>query len=232
MSKMGRKKRRPKNRPKKRIKGGEPGIADSIRQLMYPSEYRIAPPAEVDFPITVNKVVGETSSTADSRKYDESLDTMKTALTATVIELSNCLWYLKTKFYKREWTDHTNDDDDPRVRRALGRINKSIDTLSANRIEVQDPTNRRYPEGGEGMMRPIQFQPTAGLTYEKVSETVTPIIYYSDRLIQRGEVFVAVPQNAPEASPSGDGSQDAEAHGDPGNIGDTHCDREGTRDEK
>ena len=49
-------------------------------------------------------------------------------------------------------------------------------------------------------MRPLQFQPTAGLTFEIVSETIVPIIYLDHCLIQRGEVFVSVPIEEPMAS--------------------------------
>jgi hypothetical protein len=119
-----------------------------------------------------------------------------------VAELASCLWYLKTKHFKVKWDDTESSDDDPRVRRALGRLNKAIERLRQDGIEVQDPTNTRYPQGGEGMMRPIQFLPTDGLTVEVVSETVAPIIYRDDRLIQRGEVFVAVPKREEAADPA------------------------------
>jgi hypothetical protein len=107
------------------------------------------------------------------------------------------LWYLKTKHLRQAWDDDgTGDnanDDDPRVRRAIGRLNRGIDALKGSGIEIEEPTNKRYPPGGEGMMRPLQFQPTAGLTFETVTETVAPIVYRNGQLIQRGEVFVAVP---------------------------------------
>jgi len=40
------------------------------------------------------------------------------------------------------------------------------------------------------------------LTFEKVTETVLPIVYRNDRLIQRAEVFVAVPKQEPVQSPA------------------------------
>jgi len=114
-----------------------------------------------------------------------------------VAEFATCIWYLKTKHFRREWKSDDNADDDPRVRRALGRINRGIDVLAGCGVEVDDPTNRRYPQGGENMMKPIELQPTAGLTFEKVTETVLPMVYRDDKLVQRGEVFVAVPRETP-----------------------------------
>lgn len=110
-----------------------------------------------------------------------------------IADLATCLWYLKTKHFRLAWDDETSAADEPRERRALGRLNKGIDALRAGGVEVVDPTNRRYPQGGDALMRPLQFLPTAGLTYDRVTETVTPVVFRHDRLVQRGEVFVAVP---------------------------------------
>ena len=62
-------------------------------------------------------------------------------------------------------------------------------------------------------MRPIQFDPTPGLTYQKVTETVAPIIYHQGRIIQRGEVFVAVPQE-PSSVPKAESGHEVERAGD------------------
>ncbi|MFW6106895.1 MAG: hypothetical protein ACOC8H_01915 [bacterium] len=168
-------------------------ILDSVRQLCFPAEFRIAaPPVPLD---SLEGVEVEPQS-APAPQTDETAAAASDSAASNqlVAELATCLWYLKTKHFKREWDDPETGDDNPRVRRALNRMNKSMDVLKENGIEVCDPTNKRYPPGGEGMMRPIQFLPTPGLTFEVVSETVAPIIYRDDRLIQRGEVFVAVPK--------------------------------------
>ncbi|MGO9119697.1 MAG: hypothetical protein ACLQPD_19055 [Desulfomonilaceae bacterium] len=175
------------------IIGIESGILDDLRQLWFPAEFRIAAPALPTDVLETAEV--EAQAVADVRpqeRPDPQSDLL--AQNRLLTELITCLWYLKTKHFKRKWDDHETGDDDPRIRRTLGRLNKSIEALKDRGIEVHDPTNQRYPRGGEGMMRPIQFLPTAGLTFEMVSETVVPIIYREDRLIQRGEVFVAVPK--------------------------------------
>ena len=165
----------------------------SIRQLCFPAEFRIAaqslPPDSLETvgtepkAVPVSQKVGKQASARDS-----------VASNQLVAELATCLWYLKTKHFKREWDDAEIGDNDPRVRRALSRLNKSIEALKESGINVHDPTNKRYPQGSEGTMHPIQLLPTAGLAFEMVSETVAPIIYRDDRLIRRGEVFVAVPK--------------------------------------
>lgn len=170
-------------------------IMDSMRQFCFPAQFRIAAPLLLPEKAEEIGRVEEQQPLQPSKDDPEGFIQERERLTPKLVaELATCLWYLKTKYFKREWANDAIDDDEPRVRRALGRLNKSIDALKESNIEIHDPTNKRYPQGGEGMMKPIQFQPTAGLTFEKVTETVTPVIFFSDRLLQRGEVFVAVPQ--------------------------------------
>ncbi len=177
-------------------------ILGALRQMRFPPEFRIAAPPLPDHKATESPKPA-TGADPTPPQPDRPPATESSQLAA---EFANCLWYLKTKYFRRGWEDLENSDDDPRVRRALGRINRTIDTLRENGLELQDPTDRRYPPGGEAMMRPIQFVPTPGLTVERVAETVSPIIFQNDRLIRRGEVFVAVPP-APTDSSSQSGRE-------------------------
>lgn len=110
-----------------------------------------------------------------------------------VSELATCLWYLKTKFFKRQWLDEESADTDRRARHALRRLDRAIRVLEGAGIRLVDPTGTRYPPGGEAMMTPLQFEPTVGLSTDTVSETARPMVFSGNRLIQRGEVFVSVP---------------------------------------
>jgi len=169
------------------------GILDSIRQLWFPPEFRIAPPIPpLDAPDTA-EAEQQAAPVIEAQEQSAWPEGSRKA-NRLIAELVTCLWYLKTKYFKRNWDEAELSGDDPRVRRALGRINRCISTLNKSGVEVHDPTGSRYPPGAEGMMRPIQFLPTDGLEFEVVSETVVPIIYRDERLVQRGEVFVAVPR--------------------------------------
>lgn len=110
-----------------------------------------------------------------------------------VTELANCLWYLKTRYFRRRWLDEDSADPDARTRHALGRLDRAIRALDKAGIRLVDPTGTRYPTGGEAMMTPLQFEPTAGVTTDTVAETARPMVFKGNSLIQRGEVFVAVP---------------------------------------
>jgi hypothetical protein len=110
-----------------------------------------------------------------------------------VTELANCLWYLKTRYFRRQWLDVETADPDARTRHALGRLDRAIRALDKAGIRLVDPTGTRYPAGGEAMMTPLQFEPTAGVSMDTVSETARPMVFKGNSLIQRGEVFVSVP---------------------------------------
>ncbi|RJQ63192.1 MAG: hypothetical protein C4530_03875 [Desulfobacteraceae bacterium] len=167
---------------------------ENYRQYRQPEEFRIQAPEAYMSDLERNDMEADKPAPdPPETPPDEAPARDMVMLSKMALELSNCLWYLKTKYFKRNWDDHNNDDDEPKTRRALNQLNNSIDSLKTNGIEVFDPTGTRYPPGGEGMMRPIQFQPTSGLTFEMVTETIAPVIYLAERLVQRGEVFVAVP---------------------------------------
>ena len=188
-----------KKRKVKKNRGMKSNILDNIRQWQFPPEFRIV---DVGIPLRATEVVEVKPHGGLSAETVEPAIAAGDSLLSNQLmaELATSLWYLKTKYFKRAWDDAETGDGDPRIRRALSRLNRSTDALKENGIEVHDPTNKRYPAGGEGMMRPIQLLPTAGLTFDVVSETVTPIIYRNQRLIQRGEVFVAVPKEEAAAA--------------------------------
>jgi hypothetical protein len=110
-----------------------------------------------------------------------------------VTELANCLWYLKTRYFRRRWLDEEAADPDARTRHALGRLDRAIRALDKAGIRLVDPTGTRYPAGGEAMMTPLRFEPTAEVSADTVSETARPMVFRGNSLIQRGEVFVSVP---------------------------------------
>ena len=198
-------------------------VIDDIRQQLFPAEFRIAAPypkntmtetpmteaaedePEINVPAEEPDV--EVMQTASASLSDVSNHTKQIAETAT------CLWYLKTNFFKTAWREFDFDKEDPRVRRALNRIQKTVDKLSEGGIEIHDPVNKRYPPGSEGMMRPVQLLPTDGIEFETVVETLSPVIFYNERLLQRGEVFVAIPRidRDSDAESSPDKAQEADS---------------------
>ena len=176
----------------KSIRGSKlSSLRDDINQLCYPPELRIGRPLR---PISARPLELLPAKIPPNVPEPVQQESPPSALA----EVATCLWYIKTKHFKREWQNDDTADDDPRTRRTLGRLNKGADALKKCGLEVTDPTGKRYPTGGEAMMKPLDFVPTQGLTYEKVTEAVLPLVYLHGRLIQRAEVFVAVPPAAEE----------------------------------
>jgi hypothetical protein len=166
---------------------------ESLRQRTYPSEWRIDPPS--------TSAVMDASHAPDQKMQQEK-EHSPDRLPRVFAEIASCFWYLKTKHFKRDWKNDDTMDEDPRVRRTLGRLNKGVDALKKCGVEVEDPTSFRYVSGSEAMMKPLDFVKTEGLTYDKVVETVTPLVYWDGRIVQRAEVFVAVPISEVPSIPS------------------------------
>ena len=136
-------------------------------------------------PDSESDAAGQAGGPSAAPEYSFSVD--------VVTELVNCLWYLKTKYFKRQWLDEDSVDPDPRARQALRRLEGAIKALEAAGIRLVDPTGTRYPPGAEAMMTALQFEPTPGIATDLVAETVRPMVFGGSRLIQRGEVIVSVP---------------------------------------
>lgn len=187
--------KRRKSKTNNRKSAKKQAIAGKLRQLCYPPEFRIPEVPEETFPEErIDEFRDQEAAQAQSPAVrhapagHSSADTLP-----ALLEIATCLWYLKTKHFGRKWNDQEAMDDDPKVRRSLGRMNKSQDKLRELGVEIEDPTGNRYPQGGEASMRPIDLLPTPGISFDVVSETMKPMIFWREKLVQRAEVFVSVP---------------------------------------
>jgi hypothetical protein len=173
-------------------------LMDDFRQLFFYPEFRIGRPVSLaaetvgpdsggtSHPKTRLEGVSCTASGGDSADID-----------AVLAEIAIGLWDIARKLRPEE--GHSLDRKQRLIYR---RATKGIETLARIQVTIDDPTGKRYMQGSEGFMKPIELQPTAGITREIVTETVVPIIYREERIIRRGEVFVAVPLEQVPARPS------------------------------
>lgn len=167
-----------------------------LRQARFPKEFRISVPELIELSN------GSAEQDAQEPATESGSDSQSTAaLQDALCALATCLWYTKTKHLKVSWEDMDASLDDSRSRRTLGRINRSIDAITETGIEVVDPTGQRYPTGGEALMKPVQFSPSNDVETDTVVGTVKPIIYLNEKVIQRAEVFVEVPDDADQTAP-------------------------------
>ncbi len=210
-----------RKRQKRPIRDLASSIKDDLRQKCFDPAIRIEQSTDSNNLLPQTEKVSEpqTPAAPDMRDKSDRLITQLLETRRLVVELATCLWYIKTKHLKKTWDDGENIDDDPRVRRTLGRISKTMEVFKKNGFELKDPTNERYAQGNEGTIVPIELVPTAGVGVDKISETVTPLIWHCDheQPLQKAKVFVAVPEIAvsPSLAPASSESAPKPLEGNP-----------------
>jgi len=83
-------------------------------------------------------------------------------------------------------------DPSPTVQRAGRHVEAIWDALADAGVEIVDHTDQPYVPGLKLVVH--SWQPTPGLARETIAETTKPSVYLHGRLIQMGEVHVAVPE--------------------------------------
>lgn len=158
---------------------------ESVRQLMQPAAFRIAAPEECERMASADN--------ADDLTPASTEDQLNAAL-KTIAAVATAVWRAKNKL------DAEADAELPDELRNLPRhIQSAWDALEAGKIQVDDPTGRRYVPGMA--VNTLTIQPLEGITVEVIHETIKPSVYFNDVLIQRADVIIA--------RPTGETSQDA-----------------------
>lgn len=87
------------------------------------------------------------------------------------------------------------DDQSGEPREEMKRVYRHIegifDTFRELGLEVKDHTGDVFDYGLP--LKVVTTQPTAGITKERVTETIKPTVYWQNRIIQMGEVVIATP---------------------------------------
>jgi hypothetical protein len=149
-----------------------------LRQLQYPVELRIGRPLPPTF-IASNEP-------AEHPKPDRPSPD-PTRLDQSIAKVAVCLWDIRRKLESNETAKQDRD-----LRKVNRRAEAAVEALEDLGVLIDDPIGRRYVPGSDGSMKP-NFLPSTDVRSERIVETVSPIIYRDERLISRGEVFVAVP---------------------------------------
>ena len=77
--------------------------------------------------------------------------------------------------------------------RAYRHLESIWDIIVQTGVDIKNHTGDLFDSGMS--IKVIAFQPTTGLTREKIIETIKPSIYYNKKRIQMGEVIVGTPKN-------------------------------------
>jgi len=144
-------------------------------------------PREKEITTIVSKIVADRTPV---RKEQAIIDTdVPVAYVKALAAIATNAWRAKTKMV---------DTATGEIREDMKRIGRHIEAIHRNLAEVgiviRDHTNDAYDEGQP--MKVIASKPTQGLDKKRVSETLLPSIFWNNRLIQNGEIEIAIPLTA------------------------------------
>lgn len=77
------------------------------------------------------------------------------------------------------------------MKRVYRHVEAILETFQEMGIEIKDHTNQAFDYGLQ--LKVVTTQPTAGITKERVLETVKPTIRWQNQIIQMGEVVIETP---------------------------------------
>lgn len=173
-------------------------ITGPLRQLRYPSEFRIsvpgwAPEKRLTFETLIERLSAPPPAAPSAHEEDYA---------RIVVNLANRLWTFRRQLMPQEITQPPEE-----LRRLHRPFERVWNALTDAGITVMDHTNELFDSGTALVV--LAFQPTPGLNRETVIETTKPSIYYQSRhlqkgemlLLQRGEVIVGTPEMQQAAAP-------------------------------
>jgi hypothetical protein len=153
----------------------------NLKQLSYPSEFRIADPKWPELASTIKDIL----RLIEIESYQSELDTEKSD------DLLGVVSYIGTTIWRLQVRSTEEIDGSEQIRRVSRDIKAAWDVMTQGGIKIKDHTGKAYDTGMA--LRVLAFQPMAGLSREKVIQTIKPTIYHKDKVIQIGEVIVGTP---------------------------------------
>lgn len=160
-------------------------IVASVRQLLHPPQFRIAPPpAEVALLEEAHRLLRELPEAPSSQETAVAQGDANEQLLARI---ATGLWRLRERM-----VDPATRQPKDEVRRAYRHLESLWDTLGEFGVEIQDHADEPFDSGMALIVLSYEHDPTA--SRETVKETVKPTVYLRERCIQRGEVIVASPE--------------------------------------
>ena len=183
------------------------GLMADLRQFLFKPAFRIRAPAWPPSPPAA------TASAADVPAEKEppaptprQPGAESRALLKVVAELATALWRIRRRMLQE------GEGKPPEQWRPLYRyVESAWDALHSARAEIRDHPGERYVAGLA--LNVIVFQPREGRMDETIEETVKPSVFFADKLIQRGEVIVAIPPTEAKTPASEEDQPDKQAGG-------------------
>jgi hypothetical protein len=160
----------------------------TLRQLMYPKEFRIKSKRSSAEMLELWKRFGQLRVSDQFESERPQIAQASAIPDATLADLGTSLWRIQQRMIDRETGIPTEEH-----RRTFRHLQVAWDGLAGVGLRILDHTREIVPEVGIYSLKAIAYEPTVGLLRETVIETVKPTIYFQDRMIQMGEVIIGTP---------------------------------------
>jgi hypothetical protein len=165
------------------------GIFD-WRQWRHPREFRIPPAASSDELVAALERLAAQLSAATVAP-----DNSDAGPPDFLADVCTGLWRLRQRMLQ-PGTDRPFDG----MQRAYRHLESTLDALAQAGVEIIDHTGAPFDAGLS--IKVIAYQPTPGVTRERVVETLRPTVYFKQQRLQMGEVIVATPEAVESGSPA------------------------------
>lgn len=162
-----------------------------LRQWCFPKEFRIAPaPWQSDLVDRALEELCRTLVPEGVATVSQTPHTESSALSERFLaDLATNVWRLRQKMLQ-PGTDQPLEE----MRRVYRHVEAIWDSLNGQGVEICGHTGEVLPQGGVYGLKVLACQPTSGTNREHVLETIKPTIRLGGRIIQMGEVILAVPE--------------------------------------
>ncbi|OHB61903.1 MAG: hypothetical protein A2Y76_14985 [Planctomycetes bacterium RBG_13_60_9] len=164
-------------------------ILSTFRQMRFPREFRVA---ASPWPADLEQLLSRVARPAEAPGQPQGAVSGEPDA-RLLASIGTGLWRLRRKMEK-PGTDQPLET----MRLPYRHLESVWDVLVQSGTDIQDHTDTPFDPGMS--LKVVAYQPTPGLTRERVIETIKPSIYFKGKRIQMGEVIVGTPEPS-ETSP-------------------------------
>jgi len=163
-------------------------ISGELRQKRFPPEFRIPEAPWSEDAIEQLEQIAQEITKELHEKEAQAGRRSSAGHGAFLAEVGTGLWRLRQKMLQ-PGTDKPLEE----MRRAYRHFESVWDALARDGVKIYDHTGEDFDAGRS--IKVLAYQPTTGLSRERVLETIKPTIYINDDRVQMGEVIVGTPES-------------------------------------
>ena len=147
----------------------------------------------VDFPdlSEIAEQLGNAKINDPSSSYGEN-QVQLIAMQKAFLSVANQFWRLTTAVIEKDQGEikgDLNEQDLKRVGRAMDSMKETFESIG---IKIIDKTGDAFDPGFPDQV--VTEEPRKGITKEQVIRTIRPTILWQQKMVQRGEIDIAVPE--------------------------------------